>query len=377
MLYKILTVGDIHFGYYPPNLLYNEFKNMIDSIDDSFDAVIIVGDYFDTKLSLSSKHVSYAMKAFKDLVMSCIENNIKLRMIRGTSSHDPENQLNNLATIANATNCDFRLFHTVDEEELFPEFNILYIPEEYMEDKNEYYKEYFNKKYTGIFGHGMFEETSFSTGNKHSMKKYPIFNSEMMEELCDGPIIFGHIHKHQIIRNRIAYTGSYTRSRFGEEEDKGYIVAKYDTDSKETYFEFKVNEEATRYDTIEIEENSSLFSSLLNEQIKYLRDLESKFKKDKLRIVINIPEGYVNKQSFIDNIKVIFNNNKDTVILINDNSTSKNKKEAREKIDRLVAKYGFIFDKSINYDLKIQMFLSVKEGVDMSIDKIRKLTSGN
>ena len=51
MEYKILSVGDIHFGYYNPELLYKEFQLIIDSIYEyEPDCVLIAGDYYDTKL---------------------------------------------------------------------------------------------------------------------------------------------------------------------------------------------------------------------------------------------------------------------------------------------------------------------------------------
>ena len=143
-----LVVGDIHFGYYPPELLYKEFQLIIDIINNNdIDCVIIAGDYYDTKLSMASAHSVYSIKAFSDLIKTCEELNIKVRQIKGTNSHDPENQLKNLAQIANRSKCDYRLILTVDEEELIPGMNVLYIPEEYMEDSKEYYKEYFEKKY--------------------------------------------------------------------------------------------------------------------------------------------------------------------------------------------------------------------------------------
>ena len=223
---RFLVVGDIHFGYYPPELLYKEFQLILHTIEDNaIDCVVIAGDYYDTKLSMASAHSVYSVKAFSDLIKSCEEKGIKVRQIKGTNSHDPENQLKNLAQIANSSRCDYKLILTVDEEEIFPGMNVLYIPEEYMEDSKEYYKEYFNKKYQLVFGHGMFEETNFSTKRHTGMKKYPVFNSKEMEDICEGPIVFGHIHTAQRIRDRIQYTGSLVRSRFGEEEAKGFYLS--------------------------------------------------------------------------------------------------------------------------------------------------------
>ena len=376
---RFLVVGDIHFGYYPPELLYKEFQLILHTIEENvIDCVVIAGDYYDTKLSMASAHSVYSIKAFSDLIKSCEEKGIKVRQIKGTNSHDPENQLKNLAQIANSSRCDYKLIMTVDEEELFPGMNVLYIPEEYMENSDEYYKEYFSKKYQLVFGHGMFEETNFSSKNKFkTMKKYPIFNSKQMEDLCEGPIVFGHIHTTQRIRNRIQYTGSLVRSRFGEEEAKGFYIVEFDNDSKEYNFEFIENELTMKYDTIEVNSDNPVFSMMLSEQIEYFKKLVKMYKKDYLRIKINIPGDMLNSTAFIDSVNVVFNDMKNVKIQIYENSKAKLDNELKEKINILMDKYGFIFDKSVGYDEKIQEYIKLKTGKEISLDRIRSMISGN
>jgi DNA repair exonuclease SbcCD nuclease subunit len=376
---SFLVVGDIHFGYYPPDLLYKEFQLIIDAIYEyKPDCVVIAGDYYDTKLSMASAHSVYSVKAFSDLIKVCEDKDIKVRQIKGTNSHDPENQLKNLAQIANSSQCDYKLILTVDEEEIFPGFNILYIPEEYMEDSKEYYKDYFNKKYQLVFGHGMFEETNFSSKNKYkTMKKYPVFNSKEMEDICEGPIVFGHIHTAQRIRNRIQYTGSLVRSRFGEEEAKGFYIVEFDSNNKESDFTFIENENTLRYDTIEIKEDNQIFSLLIGEQIAYLKNLVNMYKKDFLRIKINTPEDMINSTSFIDNVNVVFNDMKNVKVQIIENSKLKLDKELREKVNLLMDKYNFIFDKSVGYDEKIREYIKLKTGKEIDLERIRSMISGN
>lgn len=379
MKYSFLVVGDIHFGYYPPELLYKEFNLIIDSIDKyQPDCVVIAGDYYDTKLSMASAHSVYSIKAFSNLIKKCEDMNIKVRQIKGTNSHDPENQLKNLAQIANSSRCDYKLILTVDEEELFPGFKILYIPEEYMDDKDTYYSLYFKNRYQAIFGHGMFEETNFSTQTKFkSMRKYPIFNSNDMEAICEGPIVFGHIHKAQRIRERIQYTGSLVRSRFGEEEAKGIYYVDFDTDTKETNFEFIENEITMKYDTIEVKDTNDIFNKPVNEQITYFKNLIDEYKQDYLRIKIYLPEDMMNSSLLTDNLNVIFNGIKDVKIAIYDNSKIKLDKELKEKVNLLMDKYNFIFDKSVSYDVKIQEFIKLKTGKEISLERIRSMISGN
>ena len=170
------------------------------------------------------------------------------------------------------------------------------------------------------------------------MKKYPVFNSKFMENICDGPIIFGHIHKSQKIRNRIMYTGSFTRSRYGEEEDKGFIISTYETEDKNIEFEFVVNSKATKYDTISILDTSELFSMLLNEPIQFIKDTIKKYKRDKLRIKISIPKNYDNTKGFIDSITTVFGNMENVDIVIMDNSKEDTKQKTKEIVDKLMLK---------------------------------------
>jgi DNA repair exonuclease SbcCD nuclease subunit len=375
---RFLVVGDIHFGYYPPELLYKEFQLILHTIEDNaIDCVVIAGDYYDTKLSMASAHSVYSVKAFSDLIKSCEEKGIKVRQIKGTNSHDPENQLKNLAQIANSSRCDYKLILTVDEEEIFPGMNVLYIPEEYMEDSKEYYKEYFNKKYQLVFGHGMFEETNFSTKQHTGMKKYPIFNSKEMEEICEGPIVFGHIHTAQRIRDRIQYTGSLVRSRFGEEEAKGFYIVDFDEETKETDFTFIENELTMKYDTIEIKPDNCVFSYMVNEQINYFKNLVKNYCRDYLRIKIYTPEDMINSATFVDSMNVVFNDMKNVKLQIIENSKLKLDKELKEKVSLLMDKYNFIFDKSVGYDEKIQEYIKLKTGKEISLDRIRSMISGN
>jgi DNA repair exonuclease SbcCD nuclease subunit len=375
---RFLVVGDIHFGYYPPELLYKEFQLILHTIEDNaIDCVVIAGDYYDTKLSMASAHSVYSVKAFSDLIKSCEEKGIKVRQIKGTNSHDPENQLKNLAQIANSSRCDYKLILTVDEEEIFPGMNVLYIPEEYMEDSKEYYKEYFNKKYQLVFGHGMFEETNFSTKRHTGMKKYPVFNSKEMEDICEGPIVFGHIHTAQRIRDRIQYTGSLVRSRFGEEEAKGFYIVDFDNETKETGFEFIENELTMKYDTIEVNSDNHVFSLMVNEQINYFKNLVKNYCRDYLRIKIYTPEDMLNSTTFVDNMNVVFNDMKNVKLQIIDNSKLKLDKQLKEKVGLLMDKYNFIFDKSVGYDEKIQEYIKLKTGKEISLDRIRSMISGN
>ena len=68
---------------------------------------------------------------------------------------------------------------------------------------------------------------------------------------------------------------------------------------------------------------------------------------------------------------------KDVTIMIQDNSKVRINKEMKEKIDLLVDKYNFIFDKSVGYDIKIQEYIKLKSGKEIPLERIRSMISGN
>ena len=85
----------------------------------------------------------------------------------------------------------------------------------------------------------------------------------------------------------------------------------------------------------------------------------------------------LNSTAFIDNVNVVFNDMKNVKIQIYENSKAKLDTELKEKINILMDKYGFIFDKSVGYDEKLQEYIKLKTGKEISLDRIRSMISGN
>ncbi len=57
--------------------------------------------------------------------------------------------------LSNESKADISVIYKVSTEELFDNFNVLYLPEEYIDSYDDYYGEYFiPNKYDMIFGHG-------------------------------------------------------------------------------------------------------------------------------------------------------------------------------------------------------------------------------
>ena len=378
MKYKGVMIADIHFGALPVERLYNELEIFLDFIEKkSLDFIVILGDWFDKKINLNSKDAKYSTVFFERICQICIDNDIKLRIIQGTESHD-NSQLEVLEILAKNKPVDFKVFYEVEEEELFPDFNVLYVPEEYINSIDEKYGKYMNKKFDMIFGHGMIQEVKFAAliqSSETTMKKAPIFKSKMLCDMCYGPIFFGHIHTKDIFNDRLYYVGSYSRWKFGEEEDKGFYYVKYENDTKEFEAKFIVNDKAMKYDTIEIYEKESGFYKLNTEnQIKYIQNLIQSFEYDFLRLQFYIPQGYENENLLINMVNESFGKYKNLKLDFKVNSKIKSKREVEEKINLLLDKYGFIFDNKIDTYTKINKFILEKYNKDISVEKIKEYT---
>lgn len=373
-----VVIADIHGGAIKAEDLMNELDESLLKYLKSLkilDFVMIAGDLFDNKLSLNSEHTKYMFVFLKKLIDICVQKNAKLRIIKGTEFHDNK-QLEILKFLGN-TNCDIRIFEHVADEELFKGFKVLYIPEEYLADKDEYYKEYFSEcgRYDMVIGHGLINEVAFVAKMQESevtMSKAPIFKSDDLLDICKGPVFFGHIHKSQQIKDRIFYVGSFSRWIFGEEEPKGFFTVGYTPDTGKFDVEFIENKLAKRYDTMVIDYNSSFYREDENQQIDYVINLVNNISVDKLRLVFNIPEDYPNPILLTNLINDIFSKYRHIKVVINNNSKEKIKKrEVEEKIKALLTTYDFIFDKSISTEEKLSRFVKIKFNKNISCDAMR------
>ena len=163
MIINGVAISDIHFGGLPAKQLYNELrKEFLIPIHkmDKLDLVVINGDLTDKKISLNDEHGRYLIKFMDDLVKICMGKGAKLRIVKGTRNHDL-NQLNNFSYLETKKKLDFRIINSISEEELYPDFKVLFIPEEYMDDQKSFYAPYLKNNYAMCFGHGTMEFQAF------------------------------------------------------------------------------------------------------------------------------------------------------------------------------------------------------------------------
>ena len=368
-------ISDVHFGAFDSDELLKELKyqflNKLRHLPQ-LDVIYIQGDLYHYELSLNSKHARNSFTFLDLLLQIAYEKNAKVRIIVGTRSHD-FNQLNNIMSMRK--DVDIRVINRVQEEELFTDYRVLYLPEEYIKDPDEYYYDYFNVDdgyYNAIVGHGFFEENCFSNHNSETvMKAAPIFNSKQLIRICNGPITFGHDHSATHIKKKIFYTGSFSRWCQGEEEPKGFFIS-----INNVYNEnFKI---------IPIE--NIMARKFVSRTITKL------LKKYEVETIINIINEYmeihnifnfrliafeVNDSSIMTKLSILqshLRNNKNINLVIKKNSMVIDEEEIN---DEILEKYDYLFDDGIELEEKVSTYINTEFSYNISNERVDEILNGD
>lgn len=388
-MYRGLFFADIHIGAMSYDQTYEEVLYIRDILkeytrESLLDFIVIGGDFFDKQFYINDDFIKLAMRLMTYLMASTKV----LRVVYGTSSHDSDQYIlfdaliKDIPSILNGFEYNFKVITTVQEEELLPNMNVLYIPEEYVYNKSEYYKPFLEtkNKYDYIFGHGMIYEAFKGKIKKEetentSRRKAPIFSSGELAYACKGDVLFGHYHIHTEMKDNVSYVGSFSRWKFGEEEDKGFFQLSFDFEKSKYTKSFVINEKALKYVTISYGYKDSVFESSkdMERTVENIMDKKEKYKIDMLKIVFNIPVGYDATESLIKYFTDRFKNDKSIKIEFNNGYVEQKRLQAKEKILNLLSKEDRIFlDKNIPEEEKISIFIKMKRGVDISPKKIKE-----
>lgn len=259
MKLKYLVISDIHLGH---NL--NKTNNIVNNLREFFiyynkelknlDILFIAGDIFDGLLKPSSQDFILATEWLSELVNYCMSNNIILRILEGTPSHDWK-QASVINTILQKLNIqlDFKYIDTLAIEHISKHnINVLYIPDEYKPRAIDTYTEVKqlledNKldQVDIVIMHGAFH---------YQLPMIKLESSHTEEDylnICKYYIHVGHVHTFSVF-DRIIANGSFDRLIHGEEEDKGAILVNLDSKLGNTY-KFLVNKNALLFKTITID----------------------------------------------------------------------------------------------------------------------------
>ena len=295
-LIKILQLSDIHLGnkLNSTEKIVNALRHYFRSNQKEFSKlsmIALVGDVYDRLLNTSSSDYILSIEWLTELVIFCKNNNIKLRILEGTPSHDWK-QCKVLYTIIDRLNLDvdFKYIETLHIE-IMSDLNlsVLYVPDEWKHKASETYDEILElmvannlSKVDVAFMHGQFHY------QLPMIRLESSFSEEDMLNIVNYYISIGHIHTPSVFE-RILAQGSFDRLAHNEEEDKGGIVVTIDKTKGDYSYRFVKNEKAMLFKTYRYEE----------EELDYIiQDLEDKISKlpigSNIRIISN-NEDYLTK----------------------------------------------------------------------------------
>jgi hypothetical protein len=280
---KYLVLSDIHLGHKNTSAEYicnnlDKFFNhySTDSQFSQLDIIFIAGDLLDDLLDMKDDDVNQYTLWMYRLMSFCLRHKIKLRVLKGTPSHDWDQPAftRTLHQII-SSELDFKYIDTLSIEIMDDlSLNILYVPDEWSSSSQETYRQVegllkeknLNQADIAIM-HGLFRYQMPEVG-KESIKH----DEQSYLDIVAYFINIGHIHTHSTY-GRILAQGSFDRLAHGEEHPKGAMMMIIHPDGEGEYF-FIENKNAKIYKTIKLKD-SDIQKSL------------SKIDKK----VINLPKG--------------------------------------------------------------------------------------
>lgn len=358
-------IADLHFGAFDPKLQFEILKEQVLSklmMIYKLDVIVIDGDIFDHKVMSNSDAAMYACLFVDQLVNIARSKNSTLVILHGTYSHDYD-QLKLFYHYMEDKTVDVRIITSI-KFEYIKGAKILCIPELYGIDESIYRKMFFESGwYDEAFVHGTFKGAVYgdNVGNGRLLTPQDFI-------YCKGVAIAGHVHKSGCFNGFFYYCGCPYRWKFGEEEEKGFLLLAHDLDSQihHVHFEPIVS---FRYDTIYLD---TLVSEDPKNIIDYINRLKSEQGIDFIKVRFRVPvPGY--NQTIINNY---YRNNQNTFVEFMDvKEAEEYKKEEKLKQN---SQYNYLMDNSISDFERFVRYVNESEGYEfITVQKLSELLNEN
>lgn len=258
MSVKYVVTSDWHLGHKntPTQHIIESLKRtVLSETNKDLDALFIAGDLFDHLLYLNTSEAQQVIQFFHYLLTYCQINDIALKVLEGTPSHDwYQSSLLVKINEVRTHKANLKYFKVLDIEfcEVLQK-HILYIPDEWCNNQEELDIQIrtrlmeLNIKQVDIsILHGAFRYQAKGVPTSSFLYDEPYFLA-----LTRGFIHIGHYHTHTHL-DRIVAQGSLERLAHNEEEAKGCVRVDNDT------FTFVQNTNAYIYKTIPITPSTDL-----------------------------------------------------------------------------------------------------------------------
>lgn len=295
---SFIVISDIHLGHNntPTQHIVNNLKTYIFQYSH-VDYIFIAGDMFDRLLDFSLPFVYDIISFAYELIRFCKKNDIKIRILEGTPSHDwQQSKMFDEINRSLKEPCDLIYISKLDVLEE-TDISVLYVPDEWASETKilesdvlDALKRKNRSKVDLAIMHGCFNYQDPSNYIKNK------FREEFFMPIVEHYIFVGHFHTHTFYMNKIIAQGSFDRLAHGEEEPKGFIYSEIDLMNPELdTWQFIINKGSQIYKTIKVTQNETI-ESLTKKIVKYQ-------KGSYIRLLIN-PQHPLNQ--IFDQLKLKF-----------------------------------------------------------------------
>lgn len=356
-------LADLHFGAFKPELQYQILKEQVldqISLIPKLDVICINGDTFDHKVMSNSDAAMFATMFIDNLVRLARLKNSTLVILSGTYSHDFD-QLKLFYHYLDDKTVDVRIITSI-KFEYIKGMKVLCIPELYGLDESIYRHFFFESGwYDEAFVHGTFKGAVYGDNVGAGRLLTP---QDFI--YCKGVAIAGHVHKSGCFNSFFYYCGCPYRWKFGEEEEKGYLLVSHDLDTQIHYVQFE-KIESFRYDTIYLDQ---LVSEDPKKIIDYINNLKAERGIDFIKVRFRVPIPGYNK-TIINNYYRNINNT--FVEFMDINETEELRKQEQIKQD---SQYNYLIDKSISDFERFVRYINESEGYEfITVQKLSEILS--
>lgn len=378
MKYTGAIIGDWHGGAVPLESIKSESEILLNTLREqkTLDFIIFDGDIWDTRSGLVRAETQFTINFIDEVIDIAKSFSAKVRFIKGTKTHDL-NQLEVFNHYMKDTDVDFKIINNVSDEWLFPDMRVLYIPETYILDKKAEFGKYFSQKdeYDFVFGHGVVEESIpmlKAQESEGTHKDAPVFTSDELINCCKGLVVLGHVHTHMVIRNKIIYTGSYSRWAMGEEKEKGFVIVNKNEDT--FTYEFIENYLARKYITVNLKKACN--NQKAEEIIEIINNVKKSLDAYSLRVKCELDLSNDEAVANLSVVKDHFKSNSHINLSINGIHGRIPTLDELEENDEADVRFAFLFDSATTYIAKIRQFILEKRQIDISEEDLKIILLG-
>lgn len=253
-----LVMSDIHLGH-KQTTTFEIISHIATTLNDyaprpDVDILYLAGDVFHQLLNFPCADVDEIQLWISRLIDWCSRNNIKLRVLEGTPSHDwGQSKIFETCAKLMQSPVDLKYIDTLHIEYMEDlDIHVLYIPDEYRSDPRVTYSEVLAlMKSLGIthvdrtIMHGQFRYQI-----PQAPERIPRHYEEDYLSITRHFISIGHVHSFSVY-DRIIAQGSVDRLAHGEEEPKGIVECVIKPDGNDEYY-FIENRHAKPYVTVAV-----------------------------------------------------------------------------------------------------------------------------